>query len=78
MKIIRTYTSRMEADIAKGFLKSAGITSFVSSDDQGSLDPALMHRHGAQLSVSDQDVDKATEILDQVEKAPPLEEDEAN
>ncbi len=76
MKVLRVFTSRMDADIAKGFLASCGIMAFVSSDDQGGLDPALRAQLGAKLSVSDNDFDQANLILTELEKKSPLSEGE--
>lgn len=78
MKIVKTYQNRMDADIAKGFLQSQGIVAVVSSDDQGGLDPALRAQFGAELRVSEADLERAEQIIATLEAATPLEEGESN
>ena len=61
--VVRTFSNRIEAELAKGALEAANIESLVSADDAGSLRVSL-HIHGVQLLVRSEDVERATEILD--------------
>ena len=76
MKPLKNYSSRFEADIAKGFLESHGIKAFVSSDDEGGQVSAVGTQQGALLSVADQDFEKASSIIEIIENSPPLKEGE--
>ena len=62
IKII-TYSSRYEAELAKGFLSVNGINAVVFGDDYGGLQPALSFSTGVQLLVKEEDVEKAKKIL---------------
>ena len=61
--VLRTFNYRHEAEVVKGFLASAGIDSFIISDDCGAVDPALEFGRGAQLLVAEQDHGRAVEVL---------------
>jgi hypothetical protein len=61
--VVRTYTSRLDADLARTALEAAGIESMVESDDQGGLRPSLALTHGIALLVRSEDVEDADEIL---------------
>ena len=43
---IKTYQSRIEAELVKGFLESNGIKAMVSADDVGGMNPALLWATG--------------------------------
>jgi hypothetical protein len=60
--VIRTFTTRSDAEIAQGLLASAGIASSVSSDDAGGAYPFDLSG-GAQLLVDEDDVEAASELL---------------
>jgi hypothetical protein len=47
----------------RGFLASAGIESFVISDDCGAVDPALEYGRGTHLLVAEEDRGRAVEAL---------------
>ena len=61
---IRTYASRLEAEIAKGVLEAHGIEAFVSADDMSGTRPELTFVLGARLLVKERDADMAVEALD--------------
>ena len=61
---IKTYPSRIEAEIDKNILAGAGITSIVSAQDfSGWFPPLLTGTGGARLLVNDAEAEKACEIL---------------
>ena len=62
IKII-TYSSRHEAELAKGFLSVNGIDAVVFGDDYGGLQPGLSFSTGVQLLVKEEDIEKAKRIL---------------
>lgn len=61
--VLRTFNYRHEAEVVKGFLASAGIESFIISDDCGAVDPALEYGRGTHLLVAEQDRGRAVEVL---------------
>ncbi|MDP2917974.1 MAG: DUF2007 domain-containing protein [bacterium] len=62
---IKNYSNREEAELEKGLLEANGIKAFVTSDDCGTMDPALRWGSGGvALKVIKEDVEKAKEILD--------------
>ena len=60
---VKTFSNRIEANIAKGKLKSENIVSFVSADDEGGMIPFQFGKEGVQLFVKEEDFNKAQEIL---------------
>jgi hypothetical protein len=65
--VLRRFSYRHEAELARSFLDGHGIEAWVTSDDCGSVDPALGLVRGACLVVSDEDAARAEELLE----APP-------
>jgi hypothetical protein len=61
--VVRTYTSHVEADLARTALEAAGIESMVTSDDEGRQSPGLGFTRGTALLVRSEDVKDADEIL---------------
>lgn len=59
---IKSYASRPEADIAKGFLESKGIKAIIFSDDAGGSYP-MAFSSGVELKVSVDYLEKAKQIL---------------
>ncbi len=57
------FSSRGEAEIVRELLLANGIESFVSSDDCGSVDPALAFARGVQLYVSGEDAPEAERVI---------------
>jgi hypothetical protein len=62
---IGTFATRGDAEIAQGLLASAGIDSSLSSDDAGGAYPFDLSG-GAQLLVDEDDVQAASELLNEV------------
>jgi hypothetical protein len=69
--VVRTFSSRMEAEIARGALEAAGIDSAIQTDDAGGLRPDLATRFGVHLLVRESDAAEANGIL----SGGPLEDD---
>ena len=61
--LCREFYSRGEAEIVRELLLANGIESFVSSDDCGSVDPALSFARGVQLFVSEEDAPRAEQVI---------------
>ena len=61
--VLRTFSYRHEAEVVRGFLASAGIESFIVSDDCGAVDPALEYGRGTHLLVAEEDRRRAAEVL---------------
>src|SRR5262245_33223321 len=62
--VVRTYSTVVEAELAKSALESVGIDSMVRSDNEGSQSPGLTFSRGAELLVRGDDVEAAEDILD--------------
>jgi len=61
---VQTYSSRIEAEIAKGLLESEGIKALISADDAGGMRPfPFAYSNSVELKVREEDVEKAKEIL---------------
>jgi hypothetical protein len=60
---LETYTSEIEAEIAKGRLEALGVPVVLEKDNCGGMRPHLDLQAGVKLFVADQDLDKAREIL---------------
>lgn len=67
--VLRTFSSRSEAESVQAVLAGSEIESFVESDDCGAVDPALGFGRGVQLLVAEEDLDRAADVMAQV--APP-------
>ena len=63
---ISSFRSAADAQIAKGVLDGAGIESMIRSDNAGGMYPGIA---GADLLVRTEDVEKATEALQRLERA---------
>jgi len=61
--VVRTYTSHVEADLARTALEAAGIESMFTSDDEGRQSPGLGFTRGTALLVRSEDAEDADEIL---------------
>jgi len=76
MKVVGTYSSRYEAEMARGLLQEQGIQSIISADDCGGqlmgLSPIL--KNGVKLMVGGEDRAKAFEILEVLEEKQQLED----
>jgi hypothetical protein len=61
--VIRRFSYRHEAEVARSFLDGHGIEAWVTSDDCGAVDPALGLVRGACLVVTDENAARAEELL---------------
>jgi len=61
--VVRTFSYRHEAEVARSFLDGHGIEAWVTSDDCGSVDPALGLMRGACLVVAGENAARAEELL---------------
>lgn len=64
--IVRTFSDRGEAEIARSLLENEGIAAWVAADDMGGNTPPLDFSSGLQLVVEAADVDRARALLDEV------------
>jgi len=64
--IVRTFSDRGEAEIARSLLEAEGIPASVVADDMGGNTPPLDFSSGLQLVVDAADIDRARELLDEV------------
>jgi hypothetical protein len=60
--VVRTFLSRIEADLAKSALEAAGIDALVQADDAGGTRPGLW-MGGIAILVRADDRDAALEVL---------------
>jgi putative signal transducing protein len=60
--VVKTFLSRIDADLAKGALESAGIEAIVRPDDAGGMRPGLW-MGGVTLLVRAEDQSDALKIL---------------
>ena len=63
MTRLETYTSEIEAEIAKGRLEALGVNVVLEKDNCGGMRPLLDLQAGVKLFVLDDDLAKAREIL---------------
>ena len=64
MVVLKTYTSRAEAELAQGILQANGIEAMVSSDDAGGMQPWLQQALGVRLLVHHEDALRAAWVLE--------------
>ena len=62
--VVRRFSDRVEAELARGALEAAGIDVVLRSDDCEGLNPGLTFSNDAQLVVRAADAEAAREILD--------------
>lgn len=60
--VVRTFRSRLEAEMAQGLLEGEGIRSQVTADDIGGQMPGMLP---ARLAVLREDRERAERILDE-------------
>ena len=68
--VVRRFSYRHEAEVAHSFLDGHGIEAWVTSDDCGSVQPALGLVRGACLVVADEDAARAEGLLDSPPEPP--------
>ncbi len=67
LKILKIFGSRIEAEIAKGFLQSNDVNAIIISDDAGSMYPPQDIVNGVRLMVGRNDFQEAGKLLDSLE-----------
>jgi hypothetical protein len=61
--VVGEYENEIDAEIAKGHLKSSGITASIIKDDGGGMLPSLQNTEGVQLVVDETHSEKARKLL---------------
>ena len=62
---IKSYSSRMDADLAKAVLEANGIEAIVSADDAGGMEPWLASAQHIQILVREEDASVARDLLEE-------------
>jgi hypothetical protein len=62
--VLRTFSTIIEADLAKSALDSVGIHAMVRSDNEGGQSPGLAFTRGVELLVRAEDAAAANDMLD--------------
>jgi len=61
---VKTYSTRIEAEVGKGELGSYGVKSIIMADDAGGQEGFLLNATGfVKLMVSRKDFDKAVKLI---------------
>ncbi len=64
LEIIEVFSSRVEAELARGYLENMGIETRIVADDAGQLYPSLGSVMGIKLLTRSEFVSEAKELLD--------------
>lgn len=64
--LLKTFYDKMEAEIVRGYLETAGIEVIIEEDDAGGYYPSLDLTDGVHILVREEDYDDALAILDDV------------
>ena len=68
LKPLKIFNSIIEAEIAKSFLSSNNIESWIFADDAGNMYPSQDIVNGVRLMVGKDDYDNARALLDSMER----------
>ena len=68
LEVIKIFASRMEAELARGYLEAMGIKTRVVSDDADQLYPSLGVVKGVKLITAEKNLEKARTLLDNTEE----------
>jgi hypothetical protein len=60
---VRTFLTRIEAELARSALEAAEIDAMVDADDAGGTQSGLWLARGVRLLIRAEDIDRAEEIL---------------
>jgi Putative prokaryotic signal transducing protein len=61
---IKRYNTRLEAEVVKSLLEAHGVQALIRADDEGGMiAPFTFSYKGVQLVVSEQDAQKALDVL---------------
>ncbi len=67
LRLLKIFNSNIEAEIARSFLESSDIKSFIISDDAGSMYPSQGFVNGVRLMVDQKDLPTASGLLNELE-----------
>ncbi len=70
IEVIKVFASRIDAEIARGYLESMGIKTRVVSDDADQLYPSLGVVRGVRLITAEKNLEKARMLLENSEESP--------
>ena len=62
--VVRTFSNRFDADLARSALEAASIDSMLRPDDAGGMRPGLWAGRGVEVLVRGEDAERAKEILE--------------
>jgi hypothetical protein len=62
--IVKAFTDRNEAELARGYLEAEGIPAAIAADDLGSEGPGLTFGKPVDLVVEATDAERARELLE--------------
>ncbi len=62
--VVKTFMSRIEAELVAGKLRDGGIETILRSDDAGGMEPNLALVRGVWLLVRRGDLERAKELLE--------------
>jgi len=69
LEVIKVFASRMEAELARGYLEAMGIKTRVVSDDADQLYPSLGVVKGVKLITDEKNLEQARTLLDNKEES---------
>jgi hypothetical protein len=72
--LLKTFGSRIEAELAKSLLESNGIKTMISADDAGEMYPAASVYWGVKLFVNEKDFEIADSLINNFEEFEPEKE----
>ncbi len=68
LEVIKVFASRIDAEIARGYLENMGIKTRVVSDDADQLYPSLGVVRGVKLITTEKNLEKARTLLENSEE----------
>ena len=68
LPVVKIFNSRTEAEVARSYLDSFGIKTYILSDDAGQMYTPLQTVRGVELMTSQKDLKKAQEFLSEKNK----------
>jgi hypothetical protein len=74
IKLLKTFSSRIEAELAKSLLESNGIKTMISADDAGEMYPAASVYWGVKLFVNEKDFETADSLINNLVEFEPEKE----
>ena len=62
--VLKTFSSEIEAGMARQVLQDGGVNAFIFKDDAGGMEPHLQRTSGVRLLVNRVDAESAQQILE--------------